>query len=210
MKRTYYDIETGPLPREELEELTEPFDPASVKMGNIKDPEKRALKLAESKANYMSDIVDKAALSPLTGQVLAIGTLNVTGSVILAGSEAEILDQFWNIFHERHDFFIGFNSHTFDLPFLVKRSWKHGITVNGIRKGRYWNDRFIDLRDEWQMGDRQAKGSLDAICRHFGIEGKNGNGKDFARMFELNREKALEYLENDLRMTKQVAERMGV
>ena len=78
-----------------------------------------------------------------------------------------------------------------------------------VRDGRYWSKRFIDLRDTWQVGDRQASGSLDRICCHFGLEGKNGNGKDFARLFELDKELALDYLRNDLRMTRQVAERMN-
>jgi hypothetical protein len=78
-----------------------------------------------------------------------------------------------------------------------------------VRDGRWWGNRFIDLRDMWQLGDRKAKGSLDVICRHLSIEGKNGNGKDFARLFELNPAKALEYLSNDLRMTRQVHERLA-
>lgn len=205
---TYYDIETGPLPRTELEKL-HPFDPESVKFGNTKDPEKRQVKLVEAQVNHLKDLEDKGALSPLTGVVLAIGILTKDEDpVILTGEEPDILAEFWQRFHASNDYWVGFNSHSFDLPFVVKRSWKHSLHVHGVRKGRYWNDRFIDLRDDWQMGDRQAKGSLDAIARHLGIEGKNGQGKDFARMFQLNPEKAIDYLKNDLRMTQEIHERM--
>jgi hypothetical protein len=118
--------------------------------------------------------------------VLAIGILTKDEDpVILTGEEPDILAEFWQRFHASNDYWVGFNSHSFDLPFVVKRSWKH-----------------------WQMGDRQAKGSLDAIARHLGIEGKNGKGEDFARMFQLNPEKAIDYLKNDLRMTQEIHERM--
>lgn len=205
MHATYFDIETGPLPDAELFATIPPFDPSEVKTGNIKDPEKIAAKIKECEVNYWNDIRDQAALSPVTGKVLAVGVETQKQSSLLAYAEPETLTLFWSLFKDSDNHFIGFNIFNFDLPFLIKRSWKLGVTVpNGVRKGRYWSDRFIDLRDLWQLGDRQAKGSLDVICRHFGIEGKNGSGKDFARMFELNREKALEYLANDLRMTRNV------
>ena len=210
MKCTYFDIETGPLPDAELLQMIKPFDASEVKLGNIKDPDKIAAKLKEKEVNHFADARDKAALSPLTGQVLAIGLLTGTDESCLAFDEAETLKAFWQEFRVSTNHFIGFNSNTFDLPFLIKRSWRHNVLVPlSVRDGRYWSKRFIDLRDTWQLGDRQASGSLDRICCHFGLEGKNGNGKDFARLFELDKELALDYLRNDLRMTRQVAERMN-
>ena len=205
MHATYFDIETGPLPDAELFATIPPFDPSDVKTGNIKKADKIADKIKECEASYFNDIREQAALSPTTGKVLAVGLETNKSTHLIAYDEEDILNVFWHRFEDSDNHFIGFNIFNFDLPFLIKRSWKLGVAVpNGVRWGRYWSDRFIDLRDLWQMGDRQAKGSLDVICRHFGIEGKNGSGKDFARMFELNREKALEYLANDLRMTRNV------
>ena len=206
--KTYFDIETGPLSDAELTAITPPFDPAEVKCGNLKDPDKIAAKLQEAETNYLRDIRDKAALDALTGRVLAIGLDDQNGkSCIAEHSEADTLGEFWMRYKCSTNHFVGFNIFSFDLPFLIKRSLHHRIKIPpSVRKGRYWGDQFIDLRDIWQCGDRKAKGSLDTICKFLGIEGKNGNGKDFARLFELNREKALEYLENDLRMTRQVGE----
>tara|TARA_R110000824_G_scaffold401783_1_gene616203 strand:- start:26035 stop:26679 length:645 start_codon:yes stop_codon:yes gene_type:complete len=210
MKYTYFDIETGPLPDAELLQMIKPFDASEVKLGNIKDPDKIAAKIHEREINHFADARDKAALSPLTGRVLAIGLLTGLDEDCLDSSEASILENFWRRFRNSTNYFIGFNSNTFDLPFLIKRSWKHNVLVPlSVRDGRYWSKRFIDLRDTWQLGDRQASGSLDRICCHFGLEGKNGNGKDFARLFELDKELALDYLRNDLRMTREVAERMN-
>jgi len=99
-----FDIETGPLPEEQLaaqfaERWTPPphpgeFDPASVKYGQMKDEAKRAAKLkecqeahAERVANYEKAVADAreerwgeyledAALDATTGRVLAIGMLD--------------------------------------------------------------------------------------------------------------------------------------
>ena len=47
-----FDIETAPLLESELAALVPPIDPAKVKTGNLKDPEKIAAKLAEAEVNH--------------------------------------------------------------------------------------------------------------------------------------------------------------
>ena len=73
MNTILFDIETAPLPESELAALVPPFDPAEVRTGNLKDPDKIAAKLAEAEANHRRDFIERAALDPLTGRVLAIG-----------------------------------------------------------------------------------------------------------------------------------------
>ena len=77
MNTIVFDIETGPLPESELAAVMPPFDPAEVKTGNLKDPEKVAAKIAEAEANHRRDFFDKAALDPLTGRVVAVGVMIV-------------------------------------------------------------------------------------------------------------------------------------
>ena len=231
MNTIVFDIETGPLPEAELEALLPPFDPAEVKVGNLKDPEKIAAKIAEAEANHRQSFVDRAALDPLTGRVLAIGVLDVSGApaevkIIGWQDEAELLRDFWELCMGdmgRVNELIGFNSHLFDLPFLVRRSWKHRVQVpRGIRRGRYWSDQSVDLRESWQLGDRMARGSLDAIARHLGVGAKLSapvakcvphgpmiTGKDFAGLWVSDRSTAEAYLRNDLELTVKVAERLG-
>jgi|ERR1041384_445096 hypothetical protein len=214
MKTIYFDIETGPLPESELAALVPPFDPAEVKTGNIKDPDKIAAKLAEAEANHRRDFFERAALDSITGRVVAIGLLDDGGFRILHDEhEAAVLREFWNScrgemgrIHEM----VGFNTHLFDLPFLVRRSWKHRVSVpRGIRRGRYWSEEMVDLRDAWQLGDRMARGSLDAIAKHLGVGAKNGSGADFAALWQSDRAKAVEYLRNDLELTARVAGVLG-
>src|SRR5476651_2330269 len=75
MQTIVFDLETGPLAESELSALLPPFDPADVKTGNLKDPAKIAEKIAEAEANHKRDFIERAALDPLTGRVLAIGVI---------------------------------------------------------------------------------------------------------------------------------------
>lgn len=204
-----FDIETAPLPDSELTAIMPPFDPNSVRTGNMKDTEKIAAKIADSKSAYESDYRKNAALDPLTGRVLCIGLLQDTVTILADPDEALLLQRFWN-FCTPFKRMIGFNIFLFDLPFLIRRSWKHGIRPADVRKGRYWSEDLVDLREVWQMGDRQAHGSLDLISKHFGVGSKSGTGKDFAILWDQDRSKAIEYVKNDLALTAAIAQRMAV
>jgi 3'-5' exonuclease len=224
MNTIYFDIETSALPETELAALVPPFDPAEVKTGNIKDPEKIAAKIAEAQANHRREFFEKAALDPLTGRVLAVGVLTRTPHpdplpsaereetffIIGHDDEAQTLREFWELCRGemgRINEMVGFNTHAFDLPFLIRRSFKHRVPVPfGIRRGRYWGDEMVDLREIWQLGDRQARGSLDSIARHLGVGMKNGDGGAFAELWRSDRAKAVEYLRNDLELTAKIAD----
>ncbi len=212
MNTFIFDIETAPLPEAELEAMIPPFDSMDVKFGNLKDPDKIAEKLANAALNHRRDFIDKAALDPLTGCVLAIGAkvLGAGQVSIISGDEADVLASFWNLVQPDSDSLrinqmVGFNTQNFDLPFLIRRSWKHRISVPyGVRRGRYWGDEMVDLRNEWQLGDRMAKGSLDSICRHLGL-GSKGSGKNFAELWISDRKAAEAYLTNDIALTEALA-----
>ena len=210
-----FDIETASLTEAELAAMLPPFDPTQVKAGNL-GPEKAAAKIAEAEAAHRREFFDRAALDPMTGRVLAIGVLYPHSRefiVVADDDEASLLREFWNLTRGemgRINTMIGFNSNQFDLPFLIRRSWKHRVPVPfGIRRGRYWSEHAVDLRDDWQLGDRQARGSLDAVAKHLGVGAKNGDGKDFARLWQTDRAKAIEYLRNDVELTARVAEVLG-
>lgn len=208
MTSIVFDIETGPLPDIKLDALMPDFEPAA----NLKDPEKIAADLAKKRIKFKED----AALSPLSGRVLAVGFLPDHGDppLILADDdEGLLLASVWNHFRtaggSRRPTFVGFNIHGFDLPFLVKRSWVNGVDIPpNVRQGRYWADWLVDLRETWQLGDRQAHGSLDTICRALGLGEKNGSGADFPRLWKEEREQAVKYLLNDLTLTAKLAARL--
>lgn len=206
--RTIFDIETAPLPEPELR----PFMPEFSAPSNYKDPFKVELYIAESRKEWIS----KAALSPLTGRVIAIGYWIQKGrdhSVMLRiepeiPDEHLLLTEFWELLRTQGGQvqIVGFNIKRFDLPFLVRRSWKLGVPVpSGLIRRRYWSDEFVDLYEEWQLGDYQASISLDNLSKFLGIGQKNGSGADFAG---LPRDKQEEYLLNDITLTAKAAELM--
>ena len=206
-----FDIETSALPFGEL--AIPAFNPADVKLGNTRDPDKIAERIRQAEENHVTDYIRNAALDALSGQVLCIGyRLERDEPAILssdADGEAAMLRQWWELLNtwERQPRLIGFNIKAFDLPFLIKRSWKHRITPPyWIRHGRYWNDLVVDLREVWQLGDNRAHGSLGAISRHLGLGEKAGNGADFANLWKTNRQAAIDYCLQDVKLTQQVAD----
>ncbi len=208
MKTFYFDAETYSLALPELEALMPQFEAAA----NLKDPEKIAANIESKRQAWIAD----AALSPLTGYVLVIGLMSAE-TVFFEGSEPTLLEAFLNRTDEilsGGGKLIGFNIFSFDLQFILKRAYRHSVKVPrsiGGWTGRYWNwnENIIDLRLLWQMGDRQAPGSLDSIARHLGVGAKTGTGKEFAKLWETEKPKAVEYIQNDLVLVREIACRMG-
>jgi hypothetical protein len=253
-----FDIETGPLPTERLREILPPFDPSSlgphpgsfdpsaVKIGNLKDAKKIAekiesaelahnkavadyeSKLANGEPAYWQSIVDDAALSAITGQVVAIGyqgkkeTLHCAIDGI---TEFQLLTQFWKVYQqgraERRPL-VGFNIKAFDVPFIAQRSWMLGIEVPATitTATGYLDPVFVDLAERWKVGNRGAwgkpgHGTLNTIAKALGLRGKSDEceGKDFARMLygtPEERAKALTYLSRDVDAVVEIAARLGV
>ncbi len=245
-----FDIETGPLPEDILAGRIAPYEPPpepgafhpdAVKLGNTKDPGKIEEKIeaarkrhqAESaayrsnaikdKADHIAKAKDRAALSPLTGQVLAIGYKSMaSGKSVLDHvddhyPEAMLLKMFWKQYARRranNSIMVGHNIHGFDVPFIVRRSWLLGVDVpeTVIERGRYIDSRvFVDTMTRWSCGGRDFV-KLDTIASAMGVGGKPDGvtGAMFAELFVVDRPAALAYLQNDLDMTANVAERMGL
>jgi len=245
-----FDIETGPLPQDELWKVVAPFDPSTlkpfppfdeslVKVGNLKDAAKIAEKIEQARAQhavdavehaknnmaaeglYVGEVLSKAALSPLTGRVLAIGyyfTENEdSGEDYICDilNERGVIESFWNTFEAapEHCRIIGHNITGFDLPFLIQRSWMLNIEVpRGVMNGRFFAPKFVDTMQVWACGKAGSAGmtKLDTLAKAFGVGAKNGSGTMFAELLEKGRAAAIEYLKNDVAMTYEVAKRMGV
>lgn len=197
-----FDIETGGLPAEMLE-LTMPVFKAPA---NYKDPEKIRLALEEQRAEYVAS----AALNALSGRVLCIGIWQKGVTSILSGEEKTVLQEFWELYLLTQQSWIGFCTRNFDVPFLVRRSYRWGIRVPHVMHGRYLSDRFIDIAERWQCGDWQERISLDRLAKFLGVGEKTGSGADFAQLFEKDPVAARAYVENDLKLTKLCAQRMGL
>lgn len=237
--KTIFDIETGPRPWAEIEQFFEPpihpreFDPESVKTGNLVDPTKIASKIRTARDTHLAAVkkydagvtaakeafIADAALSPVTGRVLAIGYCGKAGNIIDgdAKEEHDLLSQFWDEYRwstETKQPMIGFNIFGFDLPFLIRRSWLLDVDVPAdvIRDNRYWSKTFIDLMVVWGCGAYGDRIKLDKLAAYFGCTRKSGSGADFHKLWNdpATRSQAIEYLKTDLQVTVEVARKMEV
>jgi hypothetical protein len=183
---------------------------------------------ANAEREYYAKAYDNATLSPSTSRVLAVGIGFDDGSnhfIALNEStddnERGLLEEFWFDFfqpvHQRGGFLIGHNIAEFDVPFLVKRSWLLGVDVPPAAiQSRYISNQFVDTMNFWKVGSRQAPyTSLDTIAQLLGLGAKTEGmtGADFHRLYfgsAEDRNKAMDYLSNDVELTRKVARRMGL
>lgn len=209
MSTFVFDIETGPRSRAELAECVPTFEAPS----NWKDPEKIALCIAQKEAEWFQS----AALSALTGRVLAIGYLDANTDELgyfATGDEAADIAAFWRLVAPSGYLvadLVGFGSNRFDLPFLIRRSWCLGVAVpRELVSGRWLPSHCIDVLETWRCGVREDCVSLDRLAQFLGVGRKNGSGADFASLWATDPSGALAYLANDLRLTRRCAVALGL
>lgn len=247
-----FDIETDALPEDYIRSVMPPykpgkkkkppgeFDPDAVKLGNTKAHDKiieivergrkkHAVLIAdfdksakEAEVEYWEQIIDKAALSPITGHILAIGYHSTEkGNTVIVMEDDKItetlmLELFWKqylrCFNQPRKM-IGHNVIGFDFPFVINRSWILGVEVpTQVFDGRYLDRTTIgDTMLHWTCGQHGKFIKLDTICRAMGVKGKmeGMDGKDFGRVFREDREKAEAYLLDDVMAVVAVAQRQG-
>lgn len=184
-----FDIETRPVP-EAVAKYTKPFpdfDVSAVKCGNMKDPDKIAEKKAQAQADhelarldYWKKAYDNAALDPFTGAIVCIGIASDTGPVEILDekTEAGTLRQFWQLFELAENavtkwvFWSGSGdpSRKFDIDFIVTRSRINRVPIPvGVRSGRFYGGRIVDLAGEFLLHQRERYLSLTKACDMLGV-----------------------------------------
>ncbi len=171
--------------------------------------------LSEEEYNFaLNELKDGLGFSPLTGEIVAIGVLDVEknqGVVYFQSpdkkaeewtgdnfkfkpmSEKEMLESFWQG-AKNYDEFISFNGRAFDVPFLATRSAVHEIRpTKDLMEGRYLyqqrNCRHVDLLDQLSFYGAvyHRKGNLHLWSRAFGIKSPKADGvtgDDVSRLFK--------------------------
>lgn len=167
-----WDIETGPA-LDILDRIPPPpdmpdFDPASVKTGDCRTQEKKDAKIAlrrqEHVDKWRAEVdgwtqkhLERAALNPFLANVLAVSYHHDGGPIIhIADDEEQLIRGVWRVV-SGGSVMAGWNTHGFDLPFLVKRSWRLGITIpTGLLNAIYrrWADTQVDMMKVWTIGER--------------------------------------------------------
>lgn len=198
------DIETCALPEAQLR------FPEFEANKTLKDPEKIKADLERKKQEFISE----AALYAERATVLVVGMMNSNKeTTFIEGSEKDVLNKTWELYLECSHHIIGHYIKGFDIPFLMRRSWMNGIIPpHSLMDGRYLNRNIKDTMEAWACGTKDTI-SLHNLCLALGLNGKMGNGKDFAPKYHQGgsqRQEALEYLASDLLLTHQAANKMGM
>lgn len=205
MARIVFDIETVGENFDELDETTQEVITSWIR------------KTSESEEDYrvaLQNLKEGLGFSPLTGEIVALGVLDVDtdkGAVYFQApgeeipdserdgvkfkqmDEREIIEQFWKL-ADSSDEFIGFNSRGFDIPFIMIRSAIHGIRARkDLMAGRYaYQQKFganhVDLIDQLTFyGAAKFKGGLHLWSRAFGIvspKAQGVKGEDVAELYK--------------------------
>ena len=184
--------------------------------------------------NALEDLKNGLGFSPLTGEIVAIGVLDVdkdqgvvyfsdpsgknneakfNNFVLKPTTEKGMLESFWQG-AKNYTEFISFNGRAFDVPFLMTRSAVQGVKpTRDLMEGRYLyqqrNCQHIDLLDQLTFyGAVRRKGNLHLWSRAFGIKSpKEGGivGDDVGKLFGVQKFKEIaQYNAGDLIATKEL------
>tara|TARA_Y100000310_G_scaffold199678_1_gene199694 strand:+ start:9017 stop:9655 length:639 start_codon:yes stop_codon:yes gene_type:complete len=210
----FFDIETGPLPPQELEARKPPFEARK----GLKDPAKIKVDLVAKEDAWLS----KTTLNAFTSQVWSIAyKKGAEGEVIVdhfgpdptPENEAGMIEGFFG-YMDSHSIMCGFNIIAFDVPFIIRRAYALGVHVpSSLRQRKYWYDKFVDLMDMWTLGtyrvESQNRISLNNLAKHLGLEGKTGTGDKFWSLFQVNQKEALEYAKRDVELLAEIYDKIG-
>lgn len=195
MKYIILDIETGPAPLDAILAMAPEIERGKPD-SRLKDPEKVAANMAAIEARYEADkraVIERAALSAETGLVLAVGTLDDENYEGLYAnetnddaSEKACLQGMALVLKQAaidNVPVIGHNIKGFDLPFFMRRCWRHGVRFNrnDIFDGRYFRRNIVDTMETWAAGEYGRKMSLNNLAKYFGLPEKLGTGDQFAQ-----------------------------
>lgn len=217
MRKLVFDIETGPATN------AADFAPEFQAPSNYKDP----VKIAEHIEGQRAAFLERAALDPITGQILCFTSgydndppacfFNEAGNPsnpFLKGTEAMIVTKALCLFEDCAQEsvpVVGFNSKGFDLLYLIRRAFILGIPVSKAvwKMSDKYSDASIDLLQIWLAGSRDYAGqSLARVCKACGLGEKNGDGKDFAGILKMDPKSARDYAINDVILTQKLADRL--
>jgi DNA polymerase elongation subunit (family B) len=212
MNRVVFDIETLGYPLESFDEKQQEY----------------LLKFAKTEEER-TDAIQKLALTPFTGHIIAIGMLNPDshhGRVLFesasqdffssedgmmefaSATEKEMLEEFWKTISHFGQF-ITFNGRSFDCPYIMLRSAILGVKpTRNLLPYRYSHSEHCDLLEQLTFYNAFRKFSLDFYCKSFGIKSPKSEGitgLDLGPLFAAGRYREIaEYCMGDVKATAEL------
>ena len=194
MTKLIFDIETIGEDWEVLDEITKETLTRWIKRDAFSE---------EAAQSALANVKEGLGFSPFTGEIVAIGVLEVEtskGAVYFQApgsaikdfeadgikyrvlTEKAMLENFWQGAINYTEF-VSFNGRGFDVPFLMMRSDINGVRpTKDLMSNRYlnsqkFNAQHIDLMDQLTFyGAVARRPSLHLACRAFGIKSPKANG----------------------------------
>ncbi len=205
VKKLIFDIETIGADFDSFDETTQEALTNWIKKESGNKEEYR---------ESLEELKQGLGFSPLTGEIVVIGTLDYEknqGGIYFQApgeniadfeeegikfkqmTEKEMLEYFWKQISPQYNEFISFNGRCFDGPFMMIRSAYHELRPSkNLSESRYFYQQrscvHIDLADQLTFqGNLRKKGGLHLWSRLFGIKSPKADGvsgDDVADMFK--------------------------
>lgn len=129
----------------------------------------------QDKTKFIFDI-ETTGLNPTESRIICISVKNLETNNLLTFidiNEANILSNFWKFIRDKNALLVGYNSDSFDIPFLIHRSLVNRVEVSKFES--------LDLRKQvnafFYSYDKYAKGTLEYWGKIMGYENKIENGE---------------------------------
>ncbi len=154
--------------------------------------------------------------TPYLGEIVCIGIKKVLSNgqfdtLTLTGPEPDILTRWWGIASKHRGQYVHYNGLGFDVPWIVKRSMKHGIRPTSkdfLDLRRFQKYPHFDIQQILADWDRFNIISLDLACSFTGVPSpKEGEiaAKDVAQAYADGKIKQIaEYCLRDVESTHQL------
>ena len=160
----------------------------------------------ENKRHDIIFDIETTGLLPYESKVVGIGVRTEEEQCTwVSKDEKLLLEKFW-AFLSKHDQYrlLGFNSSSFDIPFVNVRSLVHGIPTQDVR------GKNLDIRYILNYG-KSGKGKLIDYTELLGLgtKTKSVDGSKVPKLYEQGRLTEIEnYLHQDVKITFGLYERM--
>src|SRR3989344_7273622 len=159
---------------------------------------------------FLSEEKKLELLNPIDSKIWALGIRhNEVNKLFYGHNEKEILTQFWsewNLIMEKNAItgIVGFSINNFDIPFIIARSFIHGVKIRPFTLKQV-----IDLREKinaYRYG--KTRGRLKEYAALIGLDVLETDGSQVPKLWHENKlDELRKYLEKDLEITASLYKR---
>lgn len=234
------DIETWPETDEVIDRFATvqvpdriPFDPDSVKVGNMKDEQKIRDKIEAARERHEEEqdelcdpdlakekarerVLEKACLKGHLSRIYAWGAMDAEFVREIRQVPDPSRDQEKVLVKELVELIaehltssgrkvVGWNTEGFDIPVILQRAMILGVFIPfDVRMPLYYNDWSVDLMRQWTWSNSSGI-KLNDVAKALGVDGKVPlDGKLPWEMCVESPKRSREYLEQDIEMTWEI------